>query len=113
MSTRRQSGKEQFWRSTVQRWRRSGMSVRAFCEAHRLAQATFYAWRRNLTEQPAKAVRFVPVQVRPEVTVRCGGDEALDALELILDGRHRLQVRPGFDADTLQRLLALLEEGRP
>ena len=48
MSTRKQGSadKERFWRTTMRQWRRSGMSVRAFCEAHGLAQPTFYAWRR-------------------------------------------------------------------
>jgi len=35
------------------------------------------------------------------------------ALELVLEAGRRLRIGPGFDGPTLQRLLTLLEEGRP
>jgi hypothetical protein len=38
---------------------------------------------------------------------------ASGGLELVLPAGRLLRVGPGFDGPTLQRLLALLEEGRP
>lgn len=115
MSTRKQGSadKERFWRTTMRQWRRSGMSVRAFCEAHGLAQPTFYAWRRSLAHRDPKHVQFVPVQVIPETRPVSTTDEAFSGLELVLNDRRRLRIQAGFDAATLQRLLTVLEEGRP
>ena len=124
MSTnnQRSRSKERFWRRMVRRCRRSGLSVRAFCEEQGLSEPNFYAWRRLLAERDAAAVRFVPVQVSPEpsspaVTESAAGATAAlgaaGALELVLGPGRRLRVGPGFDGPTLQRLLALLEEGRP
>lgn len=118
MSKPRDPGKERFWRRMIQRWRRSGMSARAFCEDQGLSEPSLYAWQRTLRQRDAQATRFVPVQV-----LAGDGDEtspaatdagaALAALELIVAGGRRLRIGAGFDESTLRRLLALLEEDRP
>ena len=40
---RRNAAREQFWRDTVATWQRSGQSVRAFCAARGVSEATFFA----------------------------------------------------------------------
>ena len=105
----RDLSKERFWRTLLRQWRDSGLSVRAFCEQRSLAQPSFYAWRRTLAQRDAE-VQFVPVRLAPEPTTTTPGTAAL---ELVLDGRRLLRIGPGFDAATLQRLLTLLEDGRP
>jgi hypothetical protein len=45
---RRDERKEREWRRRIGDWRRSGLSVRAFCAGRGLAQPSFYAWRRAL-----------------------------------------------------------------
>ena len=114
MSTtnQRRAIKERFWRTTVRQWRGSGLSVRAYCEEHGLAEPTFYAWRRTLAEGEASA-RFVPVQVLPEARSQTMTDASVGGLELVLGAGRVLRVAPGFDGPTLRRLLGLLEEDRP
>ena len=111
MSPRKQrdGAKERFWRRVVRQWQHSGLSVRAFCAEHGLAEPSFYHWRRTLAERVTPAPALVPVQVvAQEPQPGPGG-----AVELVLDGGRVLRLGPGFDAATVQRLLALLEEGRP
>jgi hypothetical protein len=102
--------KERFWRTMLQRWRLSGLSVREFCARHQLTQPSFYAWRRTLAQRDSD-VQFVPVRLADQSTVAPNGPST--ALERLLDGRRRLRIEPGFDAATLKRLLTLLEEDRP
>ena len=117
----RDPGKERFWRRTVEQWRRSGLSIRDFCRRHELSEPNFYAWRRTLDERdrqqpPDEAPRFVPLQVVPEdepETSTSTTDPAVSGLELLLDNGRVLRIGNAFDADTLRRLLPLLEEGRP
>jgi hypothetical protein len=104
----RDERKERQWRRRIDQWRVSGLSVRAFCAQHGLAQASFYAWRRVLERRAAEQPAFVPVQVVADATP-AGQGSALEVL--LLDGRT-VRVAPGFDAATLRRLLAVLE-GRP
>jgi hypothetical protein len=70
--TRRNSKSEPFWRDLVDRWKASGQSVVAFCAAHRVSQATFYAWRKRLTASRQRTVppppAFAAVRVIPNPT---------------------------------------------
>lgn len=124
MSThpQRSGSKEEFWRRMVRGWRRSGLSVRAFCRRHGLAEPSFYAWRRTLAQRdaapPTAAPAFLPVRViaepsTPRAPVAEPAAEGGVPLELVLGSGRRLRVGVGFDGPTLQRLLALLEEGQP
>jgi transposase len=107
----RKSPKEQHWRQLLERWQRSGLSVRAFCRRHHLAEPTFYAWRRALREgdrsangrQGPGAVTFLPVHVQDDQT------DPSPSLELVLGGGREVRIPPGFDPATLRALLAVLE----
>lgn len=89
------------WREIFRRQAGSGLSVAAFCRRSRIAQASFYAWRRKLR----KAATFTEVRVAP------GPVPANGALELILPGERSIVVRPGFDRATLLALVDALERG--
>lgn len=82
MAKRRGSGeREAFWQAAVRRHQSSGLSIRAFCLAERLSEASFYAWRRTLRErQVARAPEFVPVMIaspvassNPSITIELRG----------------------------------------
>jgi hypothetical protein len=116
--SQRGGGKEKFWRCMLQRWRRSGLGVRAFCAQHGLSEPSFYAWRRIVAERDQESARadakpkpdgvgrtprFVPVRVI----------EATASIEVVLPRGLVVRIPRGFDADSLRQLLAILEEERP
>jgi hypothetical protein len=103
----RDERKEQQWRRRIEQWRSSGLSVRAFCARLGLTTASFYSWRRVLERRAADQVVFVPVQVVTDAV-----PTQISALEVVLADGRMVRVGPGFDAATLQQLLAVLE-GRP
>src|SRR5579864_6337842 len=103
----RDERKERHWRRWIEQWRASGLSVRAFCARHGLAQASFYAWRRVLERRAAEQVVFAPVQVVADAL-----PTQTSALEVVLADGRVVRVAPGFDAATLRQLLAVLE-GQP
>ena len=104
--------KAEHWRRLIERWRRSGLSVRAFCDRYRLAVPSFYAWRRRLQQggplanisQPDEAATFIPVHIQPEPA------DQRPPLELVLASGRCLRIPPGFDPATLRALLAALED---
>jgi hypothetical protein len=62
---KRDRGKERFWRQVVRQWRRSGLTVRAFCGAQGLSEPSFYAWRRIIAERErARPERIPPTGCR-------------------------------------------------
>lgn len=42
------------WRERIERWRRSGLSVVAFCRQEQVSQASFFNWRKRLSLTSSK-----------------------------------------------------------
>jgi hypothetical protein len=53
---RRNVNREQFWRDTIAAWSNSGQSIRAFCAARGLSEATFYARRQELANNRPRRI---------------------------------------------------------
>lgn len=103
----RDLGQESYWRIILARWRRSGLSVRAFCQAEGVSEPKFYSWRRALEAPAQPPPAFLPV----DVVGAAGVPPALAVIEVVLANGRCLRVRPGFDPHTLVTLVALLETG--
>ena len=105
---RRNHAREQFWRDTIAAWQESGQSVRAFCAARSISEATFFARRRELIDraplpQPAAAApaaQFVPVNFVPDPRV-----------EVVLPGGLIVRVLVAADPAAVARLVAALGGG--
>lgn len=115
------------WRAIIEDFRRSGLTQAEFCSRRGLSLHTF---RRRLYGRPgptpAQPVaqslpvadptppvlpRFLPVTLVAK-SPAVPPETPPDPLVLILDARRRIAVAPGFDADTLRRLIEAIE-GRP
>lgn len=85
----------------------SGMSVREFCQSRGLALSTL---QRHLKKQRKRgaassgASRLMAVKV---AGAKAGGLGL--GLAVVLEGERRIEVQPGFDEATLERLLKVLE----
>ncbi|MBN9519741.1 hypothetical protein J0H58_14665 [bacterium] len=109
-SRRRHADREEFWRDTITAWKESGQSVRAFCAARRVAEATFFARRRELTNRGLSprpvathgpSTSFAAVRVIPDPTI-----------EIILPGGLLVRVPVAADPTAVSHLVAALG-GRP
>jgi len=101
--------KEQYWRDTLARWQASGLSIRAFCRRHHLAEASFHGWRRTLARrQPRDAtpppVTFVPLHVQHDLPTQ----EA--PLELVCRHGRLLRIPADYPVAHLRAVLAVLED---
>ena len=99
--TARRFKPEPFWRDLIDRWKASGQSVAAFCAAHGVSQATFYAWRKRLAARTPSTARTAPafaaVRVVPDATA-----------EVILPTGLIVRVPVGADPAAIARLVAAL-----
>lgn len=113
MTKRYDAVKERKWRRVLRRWRRSGLSIRAFCATERIGEHLLYWWRRELgrrdqrhvaenkkTAVATKSAAFVPVRV---VADQGAG------IEIALRGGQVVRVQSGFDRQALTQVLAILE----
>lgn len=93
------------WRKLITQQAKSGESVAAFCQKRGLCAPYFYSWKKRLNESEARCRPFVEVKVvPPKPTV-----VASAAIEVRLNNDRRLLVEPGFEAEHLRALVAVLE----
>jgi len=134
MAKRRRSGETatgRRWRELVERWQRSGQTVREFCRGAEVKESAFYWWRRALArkelrrpspragrraakkgvagENPPAAVcreaaRFLPVEV-----VMAEAGERASGVEIHWGSARAVRLCRGFDRQTLAEALAVLE----
>ena len=89
----------------------SGLKREAFCRHRGLAVATLDKYRRRVLRKPRSGGgNLLPVELVSSTghdANGCAGRESVLIVEL-RSGR-RIEVRRGFDAETLERLLAVLD----
>ena len=98
----------QRWREHVNAWKTSNQSQKAFCEAHHLGLASFQRWHRIFKTEEAEGVNvhpapvsFLPVRVRETVPSN---------LTILIQDDLRIQVPPGFNQESLQQVIQVLQE---
>ena len=91
------------WRRLVSEQARSGQTVKAFCREHGLCRPYFFVWKKRLQQGPP--TKFLEVQVRERVPSASSDS----SVEIRLQNGRSLMVRPGFDAEHVRALLAVVE----
>jgi transposase len=116
--------RREYWREVLKRWRKSGLSMAAFCKGDDLKDSTLNWWARQLRVRDCDRVRakraaakpkaqgaarsaFVPVRV-----IQVASTEGAATLEVVTRSGHVIRLKPGFDPATLRRAVAALE-GQP
>ena len=115
------------WRKLVSEQGRSGQSVAAFCGERGLCAPYFYTWRKRLREADAgqgvlraPLAKFVEVKLVPAGPGLAGAGRDAGAasvsraagdvrVEILLKNGRSLRVGPGFDADLVRALGAVVE----
>lgn len=126
--SRAQSVWEQRWRERMAAWRQSGLSQQAFCRAHGLSVSSFSHWKSELAKRDG---RMASPEVPAERAAAAGSPEALrwtevrwpewtpevppaareiSGFEIVLPRGWSVRLGAGFEAESLRRLLAVLEE---
>ena len=108
------------WNAILNDFRRSGLTQAEFC---RRRQISLHSFRKHLYQpSPSKPApsddrssasadhHFLPVTILPDPIPSITASQP--HLELILSHGRRIAVAPGFDPQTLRRLIAVVE-GRP
>jgi len=86
MMSGKRTSKVELWRSRMQRFRASGLSVTRFCEQERVSLPSFYQWRKRLADGAENTAppTFLPVRVTQS-----------PAVEIRLPSGARISVPPG------------------
>lgn len=116
--------KELLWRGILKQHRKSGLSVRAFCNREGLKDFNLFRWRRELSRRDRQGHSAIPYRSAGEPTappaspvflpVRVVDDrheraEPFPPIEILLPDGPVVRVPLGFDRRTLGDVLAVLE----
>ena len=106
------------WNAIVSDFRRSRLTQAEFCRQRNISLASFrYHFYKPLSPKPAPSDarssaspdhHFLPVTILPDAVL--SSTACQPHLELILSNGRRIAVAPGFDTQTLRRLIAVVEE---
>ena len=114
------------WAALIDQWQQSGLSLPAFCQQHGLSRGSMQNWvykpelkraveaaRREaqgpVDEPPAPTAvpAFLPVRVVQAAAVGEASDRS--GVEVVIGAGRRVVIGAGFDAETLRRVVAVLE----
>jgi transposase-like protein len=114
----RSAEKESFWRLAVDEHRRSGLTIRAFCQREGLSEPSFHGWRREIQKRDGKRPSptacerqsLIPVDVVAEVDsglTPCH-DARLPVLEVVTPSGFTLRFHANIEPQQLRTLLAAI-----
>lgn len=125
---RRDEGKERKWRTLLERQRRCGESVRAFCRKRQLRESSFYRWRREIGLRDREVASKQKKETSPPVLASVvfvdepRGDfgeprEAFTnspspSIEIVLGGGTTVRVPQHSTREQLDMVLSVLEQTR-
>lgn len=96
----------------VAEYEASDLGRTAFCQQRGLSLSTLARYRRRQEQTAVEGTegkRWLAVEVSGATAV--AGGERASGLAVVLAGGRRIEVGRGFDADTLRRLLSVVERG--
>jgi hypothetical protein len=102
----------------VEQYVESGLTQREFCERQRISIGTLQYWLRRIgageiagrrAEPPLVEVKLLGAGGAPKSSNAGSAAEGRGGYEVVLAGERRLRISPGFDAEEVAVLVALLE----
>ncbi len=97
----RRTGKEA--QRLVEEFISGGMNRSEFCRTRGLSFGTLRRHLKGGKQKAKQTPRLVAVELEQKAAQKA------NAIEVVLAGGRRVEVRPGFDATTLQAVIAVLE----
>ena len=98
------------WERLVAGWERSGLTQEVYCARHGISVGSLQRWRRIFEEETVPRPRapiseFVPVTLLGDAVATAGAE-----LTLVLTDGVRLEIGARCPAETLKRVLGVLQE---
>jgi len=96
----------------VAEYEASALSRTAFCQQRGLSLSTLARYRRRqeqMAGEAAEGKRWLAVELSGNTAPASA--EIASGLAIVVPGERRIEIGRGFDADTRQRLLAVVERG--
>ena len=99
------SERERFWQGVILEQKSSGLAISTFCRNRDVSPASFFSWRRRLSQRDRNdtAHKFIPVHLDAPTTA------TRSDCEVVLPDGCRIIVPIGCDANWLREILEALK----
>ena len=98
--------KEEYWRSHIQAWKKSGLKQIDYCRKNNLSRHRFTYWKCKCNKK-SESMTFIPVLSKSSWMPTIINNTA--PLKVLIRDRYRVEVGDGFSTDTLSKLIHTLE----
>jgi hypothetical protein len=95
--------KQAHWRKHIEQWQGSSLTQAEYCRRNNLKTRTFTYWKRRL-KAATNEIRFVPVPIEPPRL-----EKPNPRIKISVNDHYRIEVPDGFNPDTLEQILRVLE----
>ncbi len=99
--------REQYWQEQMTAWKASVLKQMQYCREHQLSKHAFVYWKLKLLGKDAVPATLVRVSAHQLRHMHRG--DGSEQIWLVIGERYHVEVRPGFNAQTLQEILVVLE----
>jgi hypothetical protein len=92
----------------IQAWSGSGLSKTEYCRQKELQRSTFYRWLREQREEKKATDGFIEIAIdrfNPQEQIQSSAGE----IGIVLPNGYRMTVGQGFDPETFEHVLTVLE----
>jgi hypothetical protein len=101
----------QFWQMVLDTFKSSGLSVRQFCKQEGLTEASFYSWRKRLSDSQKPSPSKGLSQPDPFIQVSMPTSKPI-ILELTLASGHKLHIPSDIDPAFLTGVLSAMKQAK-
>ncbi len=98
---------EKYWQEQVTAWKASGLKQMQYCREHQLSKHAFVYWKLKLLGKDPLPATLVPVSAHQLRHLH--GQDGSARIRLVVGKRYHVEIQPGFNAQTLQEILEVLE----
>jgi transposase len=102
---------QQFWQMVLETFKSSGLSVRQFCQQEGLSEASFYSWRKRLSNSQKSGPSKESTQADSFIQVSMPSAKSM-VLELVLASGHKLHIPSDIDPAFLTGVLSAMKQAK-
>ena len=100
--------REQYWQERIASWERSKLTQTEYCRRNGLKSSQFIYWKTKFGKHPTSNISFVQIPVQPTNETKLA-ESHTSQIRIVIRGRFQVEIGPGFDPATLQKLIYTLE----
>ena len=94
-----------YWKEHIDHWQQTGLTQAEYCRRHDLKHHQLVYWKKRFIKSESD-ISFVPLKLDELLDIPAQPDDA--SLSLVIDSHFKIDIRAGFDASLLRKLILAL-----